>query len=84
METEHMSTEGKLGQYRKKNELDVLGFNENEYTIYPNLWDIMKVVYIEKFTELRCYIKMWRDCILATKHLKVHEQNVNTTKRSIF
>ena len=37
----------------KKEIKGLLGFNENEDTAYPNLWDTMKVVVIGKLIALR-------------------------------
>jgi hypothetical protein len=36
----------------KKETKDFLGFNENEATTYPNLWDTMKAVIREKLIAL--------------------------------
>jgi hypothetical protein len=33
-----------MGQDRNKEVNDFIEFNENEYKLYPNLWDTMKAV----------------------------------------
>ena len=42
MEVEEHSTQWYLGQRRNKEIKDFLGFNENETTTYPNLYDTWK------------------------------------------
>jgi hypothetical protein len=44
VETQQHSTQWYFGQGRNKEIKEFLVFNENEATIYPNLWDTMKAV----------------------------------------
>lgn len=47
----------KISQDWNKEIKKFLEFNENENTIYPNLWEIMKAVLRCKLTPLSGYIK---------------------------
>ena len=53
-----------------------LEFNENEGTIYQNLWDIMKAVLRGKFIALSVHIKKMEKAHISdlTAHLNVLEQ----------
>ena len=61
---------------RKKEIKDILEFNENEGTIYPNLWDTMKTVLIGKPITLNASKKKLQRAYTSsmTAHLKVLEQ----------
>ena len=52
---------------------DFLGFNENEYLIYPDLCDTMQPMLRGKFTVLRAYISN------LTAHLKALDQKETST-----
>ena len=51
METEH-STQWYLGQGRNKEIKDILEFNKNEATTYPNICDTMKLTEVMKQMDL--------------------------------
>ena len=57
MKTEELSTEWKICQDKNKEIKDFVGFNENEYASYPNLWDTMKMVLRGKVIALSAYMK---------------------------
>ncbi|KAL6071587.1 hypothetical protein STEG23_024558 [Scotinomys teguina] len=56
----------------KKQIKDILEFNENESTTYPNLWDTMKTVLIGKFIALNAHINKMEKSHTSdlTAHLK--------------
>ena len=60
----------------KKVVKDFLKFNENDHTIYPNLWDTMKAVLRRKFIALNVYIKKLEKSNTSelTEHLITLEQ----------
>ena len=62
-----------MGQGRNKEFKDFLKFNENDHTIYPNLWDTMKAVLRGKFIALNAYIR---------KLEKSHTSNNSTPESS--
>ena len=55
--------------------------NENEYTTYLYVWDIMKVVLRGKFITLSPYIEKWERSHTSswTEHLKALEQKEQIT-----
>ena len=57
MEIEQWWIEPSLGQERNKEIKDFPEFNENEGTMYPNLWDAMRVVLRGKFIAFNAYKK---------------------------
>ena len=69
----------------KKEIKDFFEFNENEDKIYPNLWDTMKAVLIEKIIPLSAYKKKLErayTCSL-TEHLEALERKeANLPKRT--
>jgi hypothetical protein len=56
MEAELLNDNMVRGEIKKEIK-DILEFNENESTTYPNLWDKMKVVLREKLIALSTYQK---------------------------
>ena len=63
---------------------DFLKINENDHTIYPNLWDTMKVVLTWKFIAPNANIKKLEKFHSSelTDHLKTSEQKeANSSKR---
>ena len=69
----------------KKEIKDNLECNENEYTMYQNLWEKMKAVLKGKFIALSAFIKKLERSHTSnlTAHLKALEQKeANTPKRS--
>jgi hypothetical protein len=69
----------------KKEIKDILGFNENEATIYPNLWDTMKALKRGKFIALSASKKKLERAYTSnlTAYLKALEQKeANSSKRS--
>jgi hypothetical protein len=67
LEIEQLSLQLSLDQGRNK---DVLKFNENEGTRYPNLWDTMKAVLRGRFIELSASTRELESS--HTRNLKVY------------
>ena len=58
METDQFTTEWKKWTKQKlRNNKDFLELSENEYTIYPNIWDTMMVVLKGKFIAQSAFIE---------------------------
>jgi hypothetical protein len=68
----------------KKYIIDLLKFNENEGTTYPNLWDTMKAVVRGKLIALSATKKELERTYSSslTAYLKALQQKANTPKRS--
>jgi hypothetical protein len=69
----------------KKEIKDILGFNENEATIYPNLWDTMKAFLKGKLIALNASKKKLERVHTSslTTHLKaLGQKEANSPKRS--
>jgi hypothetical protein len=69
----------------KKEMKDLLMFNENKATTYPNLWDTMKAVLTGKLIALSASKKKLEEAYTRSliAHLKVLEQKeANSPKRS--
>ena len=45
-----------MGQGRNKEIKDILKFNENDHTTYPNLWNTVETMLREKYIALNAYI----------------------------
>ena len=77
MQIEQLSTERKQTEIKKELK-DSLQLNENEYTVYPYLWDTNKAVLRGKFIALNAYnffLKMKRShSSNLTSHLKTHSR----------
>ena len=86
METEQHSSQSYLGQGKNNKEIkDLLEFNENEATTYPNLWDTKKAVLRGKLIALRAAKKKLDRAYTSSlkAHLKALEKKGNKfTKRS--
>jgi hypothetical protein len=64
---------------------DLLAFNENEATTYPNLWDTMEAILRRKPVALSAYKKKWERAHTSSliAQLKAIEQKeANSPKRS--
>ena len=72
MEIEQSSIKSSLGQGKNTEIKNFLEFNENECTIYPNLWDIMKALLRGNFIALSAHIKIMEKGHTSklTAHLK--------------
>ena len=69
----------------KKEIKDVLEFNENEATAYPNLWDTMKAILWGKLIALSASKKNLERAYTSslTAHLKaLEEKEANSPKKS--
>jgi hypothetical protein len=69
----------------KKEMKDFLEFNENEATIYPNLWDTMKAFLTEKLIALSASKKKLQRAhtsSLPTKLKPLEQKEANSPKRS--
>jgi hypothetical protein len=85
VEAEQHSTQRYLGQGKNNKEIkDLLEFNENEATTYPNLWDTKKAVLRGKLIALNASKKKLERAYTSslTAHLKTLEQKeANSLKR---
>lgn len=70
--TDQLSAEWKMGEDRNIEIKCFLGFNENEYTTHPNLWDSKEAVPWGKSTALSAYIKK-KNGAISYWHLKALE-----------
>ena len=86
MESKQCSPESSMGQERNKGKIqDFLKFNENDHTVYPNLWDTMKAVLRRQVQNIKCLHKKLEKSHTSevTEHLKTLEQKeANSPKRT--